>query len=455
MARCRNADRLDRGSEEGRQARKVFEKHRVRLFIGTTEYRLDEPDHNLFLDMNSAIGKFAADNQTKKSLLNRIERARRGIPSGGSLPFGRTYNRESGVWGIDPDRQRRVQDVARRFLAGESLIDLAAEYGSNHSNLCKLLRNRCGPQWRQEFRCDRLGIRETVITTIPALLDDATIKQIGLRLDARRTYLHQPPRPVNTYALSGRVFCAACGYLMTGQRHSTRGHLYYRHAHKTPSERRRTCPLGKPEPWVRADLLERTVLRDLLHICGNPAALERAVKAALPDTSAEQADRSSLEGRLADVNRKIDNVVAAIEDRVLSRDEAAARMGKLRDSKAAIQAALNRVNDLLADTPTPEEVKVYIEKIAGLWTVSTDFDEDEDWQDGMQRCYETALDLTSLARLEDKARLLDAAFGSPLPGGQPAGIYIHSSVGVKPRQYSYQLRGRLLPDAVVMLCGRH
>jgi DNA invertase Pin-like site-specific DNA recombinase len=434
----------------------------VRFFVLGLEKNIGDATVRLCIGLSSLIGAYQARTQAQKSMLNRLERARRGIPTGGSLPFGRTFTwddpktRQSGKWGIDDGKRQMIADIARRFLAGESLIDLAAEHGSNHSNLCKLLRKRCGPTWDIEFDVEVLGIEEKTVTVawdVPPLLADDIIKQCCLRLDARRTYLHQTPRPVNTYALSGRVFCAACGYLMTGQKHSTRGHLYYRHAHKTPNERRRTCPLGKPEPWVRADILEHSVLTDLLHICGNPAALERACRAAMPDTTGEEGKRDDLEGRLAGVNQRIDNVVVAIEEKTLTREEAAARMGRLREQKATIQAALDRVNDLLAETPTPEELRLYIDKIAGLWTVSTDLG--EDWQAGMEKCYETALDLVSLDRLHDKAKLLDAAFGSPLPGGQPAGVYIHSSVGVKPREYKYQLRGRLLPDAVVMLRGGH
>src|SRR5262249_48308049 len=142
-----HADRWDRGGDEAREAREAFKRHRIRFFISVTEYDLFNPEHVLFLDLSSAIGKFHASNQNKKSLLNRIARARRGIPSGGKVPFGRTWDEQNEQWGIDPKKQTLIADAAKRYLAGEPLLKLAKEYGLNHSNLCKVLPERCGEEW--------------------------------------------------------------------------------------------------------------------------------------------------------------------------------------------------------------------------------------------------------------------------------------------------------------------
>jgi hypothetical protein len=446
-----NADRWDRGSKEAKHALEVFLQHGIRFFISTTEYDLHNPDHILFLELSAAIGKFHALNQTRKSLLNRIARAKRGIPTGGALPYGRTFDKESGTWGINGDKARVIQDVARRFLAGESLLDLADEYGTCHAQLCNLLRHRCGPTWEQRFRAPRLAIDETVVTPVPALLDDATIAKVGRHLDARRTYQHRPPVPKNFYLLSGRVFCAACGHALSGTAHSRNGRLSYVHTHK---RRRRPCPLGRPELWVRAEVIERAVLKDLLSLLGNPAALARAVKAALPDTEQEQQDRSRLENQLAEVNKQIANIVRTIGKGLITDDDAAGEMAGLKERKARLTEALARVNAMLADIPSTEEVRCYVEKFGDLWMVSADVG--EDWQKGMWECYQTATELTSLSHMlnrasqADRLRLVEAAFapGDRLADGSPVGVYLESSVGVTPRQLSYRLRGRLLPDAV-------
>jgi hypothetical protein len=78
-------------------------------------------------------------------------------------------------------RQSRIEDVARRYLAGEPLPKLATQSRVNHSNLCKVLRERCGPLWVQRVRCRELGIDEEINTTVPELLPPETVRAIGRR----------------------------------------------------------------------------------------------------------------------------------------------------------------------------------------------------------------------------------------------------------------------------------
>jgi hypothetical protein len=398
---------------------------------------LTNPDHVLFLDLSAAIGKFHADNQTKKSLLNRIARAKRGLPSGGPLPFGRTFtwadDRSSGTWGVDEDGQRLIADVAARYLAGATLFDLAAEYGTSDAQLGYLLRHRCGPTWTQTFSAPKLGIAETVVeTAVPPLLDDDTIRKVGRLLDHRKKRVRRPPVRDNFYLLGGKVFCPYCGYAYTGQARSRDGVLLYRHCFDA-KRRLRKCTVGRPEPWVRAEILEQAVVRDLLSLLGNPAALLASVQAALPDTSAEASNRDNLEGRLAEVNRETANLERAIGKGLVSDDEAASEVGRLRERKAHLQGLLDRVNDVLADTPSPEELQRWL-----------------------GRFHLDAEELTYVKQ-RNAIDLIAAAFpaGDRMPDDSPVGVYLHTSVGVTPRQYSYQLRGRLLPDAVRLLPRKH
>ena len=115
------ADRWDRGSEDAKEALKVFKQYGIRFFIGTTEYDLSNPDHVLLLDISAVIGKFQAANQNKKSILNRIARAKRGVPTGGRMPYGRIYDRKTGYGAstsISKSYSRRLPALScRRWTA--------------------------------------------------------------------------------------------------------------------------------------------------------------------------------------------------------------------------------------------------------------------------------------------------------------------------------------------------
>ncbi len=170
-----------------------LKKAGVRYFVLTIEQDLYNPTTRMYLGMSALIGAYHARTQTKKSMENRIGRAKRNLPACGKLPFGRTFDKATEQWDIDPKKQEMIADVADRALAGESLKRLAREYGVNHSNMVKILRERCGDEWPQKFDAPEMGIRETVITKVPRLLPEKTIKALRELLEANRTYLHKPP----------------------------------------------------------------------------------------------------------------------------------------------------------------------------------------------------------------------------------------------------------------------
>ena len=53
--------------------------------------------------MSALIGAYHARNQTKKAFESRIERAKRGIPTCGKLPFARAFDKDTGTWIVDEE----------------------------------------------------------------------------------------------------------------------------------------------------------------------------------------------------------------------------------------------------------------------------------------------------------------------------------------------------------------
>jgi site-specific DNA recombinase len=432
-----HADRWSRDNTKSTEGLDAFKRYGIRFFVGVTEYDLFNPEHVLFLSLSAVIGQFQASNQVKKSVLNRIARARRGLPTCGKLPFGRTFDEATGEWGIDSKKQALVTDVANRYLAGESLPKLAKEHGVNHSNLCKLLRERCGDQWEIEFQADDLNIRETVTLTVPRLLPEETIRAVRQRLEANRTYLHKPPKPKYEYLLSGRVFCAECGYCMFGQMNPN-GHRYYRHAH---TERQRECSL-RPRPWVPADGIERTVIRDLFGMLGNPAAIEQAIKAAIPDCEEALTRRQHLEEELAKVSRGRERVLGLVAKDLLTDGQAEKQLRELKEREAGLRSELDKLAATLAEVPDAETVRLFVEQMEDAIGPIIII------HDGEGNTYAGGNDVQSYLMMtdEDRRKLVDVALSGNLPDGKPAGVYLTPAGGTRhgPKRFTYQIRGRLL-----------
>jgi hypothetical protein len=294
--------------------------------------------------------------QKRKSILNRIERAQRGIPTVGKVPYGREWNVKEQRWELDEAKRADIERIAQRYLDGESMPLLAKEYGFNHSNLTKILRHVAGDTWTLSFVDKSLNINETVtLTGLPRLLDDRTIKAVKQRFVANRTYGHG--RPKHDYLLSGMVFCNECGYAYFGD--TKKGIAYYRHNHHEVKTR---CPLPT-SPWIRADVLEQSVVGKLFDMFGNPSQIVEAVQAAIPDCEQATKDQQRLAGRLDGVKRSRDRFLSLVRKGAIDMADAEKQLSDLKDEERELLAKLDNLTDQLADIPSEDAVKGYVERI--------------------------------------------------------------------------------------------
>ena len=403
----------------------------VRFFVLGMEFDLFDPMARWMLGQQAGTNKFQAMLQKQKSLLNRIERAKRGIPTTGKIPFGRVWNKETQQFEIDPDKHSAIKDIAERYLAGESLSRLALEYSMNHTNLCKVLRERSGDKWEMKFAAPDLNIDETVTLTIPPLLPKKTIRDVLKKLKANRTYIRSGGKQKNKYLLSGYIFCAECGYAMFGQENRN-GNLYYRHAH---TRRDRECPIIAPRPWVRADDIEQDVLSKFFDTIGNPAAIERAVKNATPDSDKLLKKRDKIRSELSKIEIARTRVLKKVTNDLITDDQADSTLKELKEREAIHREKLEHLDEQLANVPDSDMVEKWVEQIGeGIMVM-----------DDEGNVYEGGNDLSTWLAMDDNDRrsIIEKAFAAPTPDGSPAGVYV-SPVGnrkTRSKNYKYTLRG--------------
>jgi DNA invertase Pin-like site-specific DNA recombinase len=457
-----HSDRLFRDNVKKEQMKVAFKTHGIRLFVGVTEYDLSNPEHGLFLDMASAIGQYQAANQKKKSLLSKLSRARKGMPSANQkVPFGRTFrwarDRQAGEWAIDADKKAMVEDVARRYLAGESLPKLAAEYNIQHASLATILRKHSGSEWIVHFHSDEFRIDEEITIPVPSLLDEKTIRGVQQRLVANRTYLHKPPRSVHNYLLSSHVFCCVCGGSLIGQI-DAKGYKYYAHAY---GKRLKDCPL-RPRPWVPAAKLEGQVIRQLFGMFGNPTAIERAIKAAIPDADKAIERQRKLEEDLSSIERSRARILGLVVKDAITEKQAEKELHDLKARERILREQLEQLSNTLADVPDEKALRCYVERFEDAFG-DTFYKVDEQGNhtpcktqliavydnSGEPGCLPGGNDVHTFCYNfpdEDKRRLVATVFDGPLGDGTPAGVYVMpagESLPYRPKQWSFTIRGKL------------
>jgi DNA invertase Pin-like site-specific DNA recombinase len=346
-----DASRWSRDNLKSKTGLEALRKNAIRFFVGTMEYDLFNPEHSFILGMSAEVGELQARQQSLKSITNRIARAKRGLPSSGSLPHGRTFDRKTEAWGIDEEKAEAIRQAASRYLGGEGIVAIAATLGMTSVGLWKVLTHRSGDRWELRFRAKDLNIDETIEIEIPRLLDEHTIAAIHERARANKTYKHGEIK--HRYLLSRMIFCAKCGGTLSGQADVRSGKRYYRH----PRYRVEGCALKK---WVPASLMENSVLIHLLQTFGDVERLQRAVERATPDMAKIEKladEQNSLSKELKKVSGQKDNIVKAVGKGTLSEGEVKAEMYILRAREGHIQSRLATIEEQLEGVPDPARVK--------------------------------------------------------------------------------------------------
>lgn len=362
----------------------------------------------------------------------KIQRARTNVPTTGRLPWGRTFDRETGKWGIDADKQKLIRDIAERYVAGESLEALAAESPLSYSQLWKTLKRSCGKTWTVKYKVDDLELEDEIEHDVPELLPAALIRAVQRRMEANRTV--RPGKTERNYILSGRVFCAGCGRAMTGAARPS-GLRLYRH-----NPRSRDCPFS-PRPAVRADLLEQAVVGDLFKVFGNVAVIEQVMKAAIPESDKANKRRSQIEKQLVRIRENRDRYCRMMELRALTESQAAAKLLALNNEESKLLAEL----ESLSNQPTPAEIRRLAVRTYGEVHKLIQIEDDEG------NTYNGGNDVQSYIMMtDDDRRMLIERVLCPLPGEVP-GVFLtpdqSKAVGLHdPRRYSYVIRGGLVGE---------
>lgn len=415
-----DASRWSRDNRKSKEGLEVLRQHGIRFFVGSMEYALHLPEHALFLGMATEINEFHARQQTMKSLQNRIERSRRGIPSCGKLPYGRTFDKKTQTWGLDEEKVKQIRWAARQYLSGKSGIpEIAKALGMNITNLWKILNHRCGDTWEQNFRSKELNIDETVTLTIPRILPQKTIDAIHSQAAANKTYNHGEVK--NNYLLTRTVFCAQCGFAMFGQtNHGSR--RYYRHA------RGRTTPCD-PSLWIPAEELEQAVVVHLFAMFGDQAAMERAITRAIPDHSklaALREEKDALQAKIDQARREKQNIVRHIAKGTLSDEEAAQALAEAREREDLLTAQVNRITPQLENIPDEQQIRRRVSLIRNV----------------LRDVYSDGSHLLKMS-YEEKRELVKRAFGGRDAEGRRLGVYVNK-VG---EGWTFTIRGILQEEA--------
>lgn len=344
-----DASRWSRNNQKSLEGLETLRANGIRFFIGTSEKNLNLPADRMTLGLFTTLNQFNAEEQSRKSQENRVHRAKRGIPTAGKLPYGRTWNKKAERWEVDPVKKNIIEQTARRYLAGESIRDIAKSFKVDASTLFKTLTQRCGTTWECRYRDKVTGITETVTLAIPRLLDEDIINAVRARMDKNITYVRGNRK--HSYLLQGVIFCRRCGFKMSSYRNQ-QGNRYYRHSQYNPE-----CYYSK---FVRADEIETAVLLSLVRTFGDDEKVQRAILQATPDVNRRVElikEHTQLLQEIRKIATQKEKIIDAIAEGVITTDDAKSNIEKLKQRTEVLQTRATTIEQELSAIPDPTNVK--------------------------------------------------------------------------------------------------
>ncbi len=407
--------RWSRDNVKSGQGFRILRDAGVRFFVLQVEHDLFDPTAELVLGMATQINQYVAGIQTQKSIRNKIARARRNELNPGKLPYGRTFDKETKTWDIDPDKQKKIAWAAEEYIKGEKTEKLAKMLGLHPVTLLKILTRRCGDTWPVHFHSKQLAIDETVTLKVPPLLNPETVRRIQERVEANKTYAHGMKN--HEYLLARMVFCKKCGYAMFGQtnRANTR---YYRHV----KGKERGCDMSL---WCRADELEEAVLVRLFATVGDAAGMEAAMLRAIPDRTklAQLRERRAfLDKELSKIEDSKKRLIQFAYDGVFTEEEVAPKMKEIREKENLFTSEIGSINVQLTEGPTEEQVR---------WKAKL-------LQRMIGQIYRTPSRLAKMS-FEEGRKLVSTFFAGKDIKGRRLGVYLERDT--KTEAVRYEIRG--------------
>jgi site-specific DNA recombinase len=372
-------DRFARNRYDSAVYRRTLASAGIRL-IAVDQPLDDSPESVLLESLLEGLAEYYSKNLSREVMKGMKENAYQARFNGGWVPLG--YNVIDGHYSINEQEAPVIRLIFSMFLQGHGYIKIMDKlnelgyltrqgrpFGKN--SIYEILRN---PKYAGYYTYNRAPrrlngkrnwrIRKdegeiiTVPGAVPAIIPEEDFKKVQEIMDGRKK---TGPRQKSgeLYFLTGKVVCGECGAAMVGNSSSRKaGAEPVRYYECNRKMRTRDCGSRR----IRKDYLENYVLgvveqnmfsRDKL-----PELAGKLVMLARDKGRQNARDEKVFNDELADIDKKIGNIVKAIEDGA-EYDILSGRLKELKKRKEEIQEHLNTLRTPLSDI-TEEMIIKYL-----------------------------------------------------------------------------------------------
>ena len=309
-------DRFARNRFDSANYKMILKKNGVHL-ISVMEPIAEGSQGILVETLLEGMAEYYSAELSEKVIRGQTENALKGKCTGGMGTIGYKID-EDKFYHLDPLTAPLVLEAFQRYDNGDKMVEIVNFLNDKgvrnmlggkmtHSSVNTMLKNR--------RYIGELSFRDIVVPdAIPVIVPKDLFDRVQKRLDKNK---RAPAcgKADEEYLLTTKLFCGKCGALMFGESGtSATGRTYY--YYKCANVKRRK---GCNKKTVQKDWLEDLVVRETMKLIQDDAVIDKIVQLVMDVQNQENTTIPLLEKQLREVNKKLDNLMKAIEDGLYTR----------------------------------------------------------------------------------------------------------------------------------------
>ena len=309
-------DRFARNRFDSANYKMILKKNGVHL-ISVMEPIAEGSQGILVETLLEGMAEYYSAELSEKVIRGQTENALKGKCTGGTGTIGYKIDGDK-FYHLDPLTAPLVLEAFQRYDNGDKMVEIVNFLNDKgvrnmlggkmtHSSVNTMLKNR--------RYIGELSFRDIVVPeAIPAIVPKDLFDRVQKRLDKNK---RAPAcgKADEEYLLTTKLFCGKCGALMFGESGtSATGRTYY--YYKCANVKRRK---GCNKKTVQKEWLEDLVVRETMKLIQDDAVIDKIVQLVMDVQNQENTTIPLLEKQLREVNKKLDNLMKAIEDGLYTR----------------------------------------------------------------------------------------------------------------------------------------
>ncbi len=326
-------DRFSRNRADSAKYKTILGINGVKV-VSATENISTGAEGILLESVLEGLAEYYSADLAEKVIRGQTENALKGKFNGGTVPLGYRVSAEQKLE-INPDELPLVLEIFKRYDSGDSIKSIVDDFtrrGIKNRNGRDYYINTIGNVLRNRRYIGEYKYRDIVIPNgIPAIIDEKTFERVQKRMTANR---HAPAKTKATeeYLLTTKLFCGTCRRMMVGESGKSRNgtiHYYYK---CSGNKKYKDCNRKAiKKHWIEDTVIEQT----RKNILEDDNVIERIAEDIMDIQNKEHVILSTLKAQLAECDKKIHNLVNAIEEG-LYNEHTKARMQELDDQRGKL-----------------------------------------------------------------------------------------------------------------------